>query len=188
MASPLAIAINFLEDFGFFDVVLPFLLVFTVVFAILEKTKIFGVEEQKPKRNINSMVAFSVALFVVAASNIVGIIRAALPTITLVLIIIVCFLLLAGSFISGEEEFSFKNTKWKVFLTVVIFIAVIVIFLNSVSIGTGETWLEVVGGYIIQNWATGPLVPSIILLAVIIGVIYYVMRPTTGRSATERSD
>ena len=34
--------LSFLERFGFYDIVLPFLLVFTIVFAVLEKTKILG--------------------------------------------------------------------------------------------------------------------------------------------------
>ncbi len=38
-------AISFLNDIGLYDVVLPFLLVFTLVFAILEKTKLLGMSE-----------------------------------------------------------------------------------------------------------------------------------------------
>ena len=31
--------IEFLQDFGFFDVILPFLLIFTITFGVLEKIK-----------------------------------------------------------------------------------------------------------------------------------------------------
>ena len=76
-------AIDLLQDFGFFDVVLPFLLVFTIVFGILEKTKIFGTEKFKgndiPKKNLNAMVAFSIAFFVVAAKEIVASLQESLP-------------------------------------------------------------------------------------------------------------
>ena len=111
MPSPLEIAVNFLKDFGFFDILLPFLLVFTIVFAILEKTMILGQENNKPKKNINAMVAFSIALFVVAASNIVAVLQQSLPMVTLVLIVIVSFMLLMGSFM-GTGEFSFKDYKY----------------------------------------------------------------------------
>jgi len=37
--------LEFFGEIGMYDVVLPFLLVFTIVYAILEKTRIFGVEE-----------------------------------------------------------------------------------------------------------------------------------------------
>ena len=38
-----------LDRMGFTDVVLPFLLIFTVIFAVLDKTKILG----EAKRNLN---------------------------------------------------------------------------------------------------------------------------------------
>ena len=68
MASTLNNAIQFFRDFGLFDVVLPFLLVFTIMFAILEKTKILGTEDKEghvSKKNLNSMVSFVVAMLVV---------------------------------------------------------------------------------------------------------------------------
>ena len=44
MASTFREVLLFFEQIGIYDVVLPFLLVFTIVFAILEKTKLFGTE------------------------------------------------------------------------------------------------------------------------------------------------
>ena len=41
--------INVLVDLGVYDVILPFLLVFTIVFAILEKTKVLGLEKYHGK-------------------------------------------------------------------------------------------------------------------------------------------
>ena len=37
--------IVFLEKLGVYEIILPFLLVFTMVFAILEKTRVYGVEK-----------------------------------------------------------------------------------------------------------------------------------------------
>ena len=63
--------IGFLDKIGIYDVVLPFILVFTIVFVILEKTRVLGTEtiEGKPytKKNINAMVAFVIAFFVVGS-------------------------------------------------------------------------------------------------------------------------
>jgi len=82
-------AINFFRDFGLFDVVLPFLLVFAIVFAILEKTRILGNEgsgdKAVPKHSLNSTVAFVVALLVVATNKVVTAINAALPNVVLLL-------------------------------------------------------------------------------------------------------
>jgi len=43
-----------LERIGFVDVLLPFLLIFTVIFAVLEKTKILGDGKLEKKFNISA--------------------------------------------------------------------------------------------------------------------------------------
>ena len=73
MAEGFRGAIVFLEKLGVYDVVLPFLLVFTIIFAILEKTRILGVEkvggQDLTKKNLNSIVAFVVAFLVIASTT-----------------------------------------------------------------------------------------------------------------------
>ena len=186
MASPLEIAINFLKDFGFFDVVLPFLLVFTIVFAILEKTMILGKDESgKPKKNVNSMVAFSIALFVVAASNVVAILQQALPLVTLVLIVIISLMLLIGSFME-TGEFSFKDYKYTRYLLVfVIIIGITLIFAGSINLDTGESVLDYVLDYVKANWLTGPVFSGVVFLAIIILVIIYVLDALPGGSESK---
>lgn len=170
MVSALGKAVEFMKDFGFFDVILPFLLVFTIVFGILEKTRIFGVEkiggESYPKKNLNSMVAFVMAFFVVATKEIVASFQVSLPQVVLILTIILCFLMLAGSFM-GDKEFNFENTGWAKFLTLVAFIAVVLIFLNSFG------WLTPIIGYIQLN--PGTVVVPAVLIGVVIGTIVYVV-------------
>ncbi|MBS3171075.1 hypothetical protein J4449_00520 [Candidatus Woesearchaeota archaeon] len=175
MPSPLEIAVNFLKDFGFFDILLPFLLVFTIVFAILEKTMILGQENNKPKKNINAMVAFSIALFVVAASNIVAVLQQSLPMVTLVLIVIVSFMLLMGSFM-GTGEFSFKDYKYtKYFLVFFLIVGISLIFLGAIESENGDSWLRVIWDYVQENWFTGPAFSGIIFLIIIVLVIIYVL-------------
>ncbi|MDP7506475.1 MAG: hypothetical protein QF362_03470, partial [Candidatus Woesearchaeota archaeon] len=52
-------ALIFFGEIGIYDVVLPFLLVFTIIFAILEKTKVFGMEEvdgvKVTRKNLNAI-------------------------------------------------------------------------------------------------------------------------------------
>lgn len=170
MATALGSALDFLKDFGFFDVILPFLLVFTIVFAILEKTKIFGVEEidgkQYAKKNLNAMVAFVIGFFVVAARQVVESLQVSLPNVALVLIIAVSFMMLAGSFM-GDETFSFKNTGWAKFLTVVMFIAVLLIFLNSLG------WLDAIIDFV--NKYTGEvLVPAVLIIVILLAIFFVV--------------
>ena len=47
-----------LESYGFTDALLPFLLIFTIVFAVLQKTNILG----KDKKNFNVILALVLAL------------------------------------------------------------------------------------------------------------------------------
>src|SRR3989344_2130452 len=156
MVSPLGAAIEFLQDFGFFDIVLPFILVFTLVFALLDKTKILGKEGEEPKRNINTLVAFVFGLLVVATTSVVQVLNDALPVITLILIILLCFMLLVGAF-HGDKEFDhFSSGFWKGFLTLVLFVAVILTFMNFVETDSGETWLEVFWNYVNDDFYSCP--------------------------------
>lgn len=177
MVSPLANAVQFLIDFGFFDVVLPFLLTFTIVYAILDKIKIFGYEDEGkkiPKKNVNAMVAFVTALFVVATTSIVTAIQVSLPQVFLILIIIVSFMILLGSF-RKDEEFHLTESGWGKFLGILIFVGIIIVFLNAFD------WLGPIIKYIVEN-VTGTFIVSIIFLIIIIMVIYFVVRgPQKGK-------
>ena len=169
MATTLGNAIQFLTDFGFFTVVLPFLLVFTIVFGILEKTKIFGVENNKPKKNLNAMVAFVIAFFVIAASNIVTAIQISLPWISLILIIIICFLLLSGTFL-GDEEYKLWEqnpaiAKWFIGL---ILVGILAIFLYAFDL------LGVVLGFI-GGGAGSTVGSTVILIILIIAAIWFIV-------------
>ena len=173
MPTPLNNAVEFLRDFGFFNVVLPFLLVFTIVFGILEKTKLFGTEgkEHHPKKNLNAMVAFSMAFFVVAASNIVEVIQSSLPAVTLVLVIVLLFMLLLGSFAGQQKEggFDLWDKGWiKWVLIIFVLIAVISIFLNSFG------YLSITLDYVLNQF-NDTLFASIVFIVLIVGAIFYIL-------------
>ena len=166
--------ISFLNKLGVYDIILPFLLVFTLIFAILEKTKILGIEKVKDqeytKKNINAMVAFVVAFLVIASTQLVAVISSVMANVVLLLILAVCFLMLVGAFY-GDKQFSLENSpKWIKFLMIFMFIGVVVIFLNALD------WLQVVFGafyLLFTNW-DAEWAASIIFLLIIIGFIWYV--------------
>lgn len=91
-----------LEQFGLLDVILPFLLIFAVVFTILKTSKVLGF----PK-GVQVMVALIMALLVVVphvlgtyppGSDVVEIINTALPNVSLLIVIIISVLILVGLF------------------------------------------------------------------------------------------
>jgi hypothetical protein len=181
MASPLQNAIDFFREFGLFDIVLPFLLVFTLVFAILEKTRILGVEGEgktaAPKKNIDAMVAFVFALIVVATNKVVTTINAALPNVVLLIVIFVSFLLLVGVFAKTEEmDFRSKHRGYYNFFIFASLIAILLIFLGSITNSSGQSWLSFAWDYGANNFQ-GAVVSSIIFLAILLGAIAWVVRP-----------
>ena len=169
-------AVDFLENFGFFDVILPFLLVFTVVFGILEKTKIFGTNpDGTPKKNLNSMVAFVMGFFVVAAKEIVASIQESMPLVVLILLAVLSFLILMGSFVSGKDEFDFFKLleSWKLPLAGIFFVSVALIFIHSFG------WLIPIVEYLVGQGIA--IFLMIVFILIIAGIIAYVV---SGREET----
>ena len=92
-----------LEQWGVADVLLPFFLIYVIVFAILQKTEILG----KGKKNFNSVIALVMGLAVIfphvlgMQPDIMPVINSALPGVSIVLVGVVMLLLLIG-ILGGE--------------------------------------------------------------------------------------
>jgi len=92
-----------LNNLGVMDSLLPFLLIFTIIFAVLEKTKIIG----EGKKQFNVIIALVISLMVVIphvtdsyppGQDAVQIINNALPNVSVVIIAVILLLLLVGVF------------------------------------------------------------------------------------------
>ena len=190
MTSAFRGAIEFFDKIGVYDVILPFLLVFTIVFAILEKTKVFGTDEvegQKlTKKNLNSMAAFVIAFIVIASSKIVAVITKISSHVVVLLLLSVFFLLLVGSFFK-EGEATFLEGKWKYLFMLIMFIGIVLIFLNAIENDSGESWLSWGWDQVTNNWSSNA-VASIILLVVIIAFMVYVVRGPESSSKKEKKE
>lgn len=171
MASQFRSIIVFLEGLGLFDVILPFILIFAIVFAILEKSKVFGVEKiddkEYTRKNINAMVGFVVAFIFVASAQAVSIINKAIANISILIVAGVMFLILIGMFFSEDEDMFLELgwTRWV--LIVVMFIGVILMFLNAVTNAAGQTWLQVFWDYVAGTSVDDSVFGSIILIILI---------------------
>lgn len=167
-------ALLFLNKIGVYDVLLPFLLVFTIMFAILEKTKILGTEKiegkEITKKNLNAMVSFVIAFLVVASTKLVAIINETLANITLLLILAVSFLLLVGVFF-GSKEFTLDSYPgWTKFFMVLMFIGIVAIFLNALD------WLNPFLSFFTE-WDAQWTAVFILLLVVILAVWLIIREP-----------
>lgn len=185
-------SINFLVKLGIYDIVLPFLLVFVLVFALLEKTKVLGIETSKDskgekveytKKSLNAMVAFITGFFVIASTQLVAVINQSLSQIFLLLLIIVCFLLVWGSFHQQTKEGFFldpKNKNQRFYYKVLmasVFISIIAIFFNALG------WLEAIYDFLKNNWNTD-YVAAVLFIALIVGFMAWI----TGDSAPKGED
>ncbi|MBU0999623.1 hypothetical protein KKG24_04995 [Patescibacteria group bacterium] len=179
MTSPLVNAIEFLKEFGFFDVVLPFLLVFSITFAVLEKTRILGVESdgKTPKKQINSMVAFVIGMIVVATNKIVTILNEAIPNIVLLLVMIVLFLMLAGTLAKNDKDGFKLDSNLQTTLVIVSLISIIIILLTTISLDNGMSVWDTFWDWLIVSWS-GTIFASILLGLVVIGAMFMIVKPS----------
>lgn len=172
--------LDFFRQIGVFDVLLPFMLVFTIMFAILERTKILGTEgkDAASKKNLNALVSFVVAFLVVASAQLVAVITQVSSQIIIVLLLLVFTIMLVGTLRSSEDisKGEWVKEKWlQIPLIIIASISTIFIFLNALKTESGQTWLDVVWNWLGQFY-TNSAVAAIILMLVLIGFIYFITK------------
>jgi hypothetical protein len=155
-----------LDMIGVTDVLLPFILVFTIVYATLQKTKILG----DGKKNFNVIIALVMGLGVVIPHVVgrypfnfdpVDVINAALPQVSIIIVAIIMLLLIIGVF---GNEVDFAGTSLSGWIVILAFIAVIAIF------GSAVGWFRMPG------WLTflqDPELQALIVMILIFGIIIW---------------
>ncbi|MBS3107705.1 hypothetical protein J4468_02210 [Candidatus Woesearchaeota archaeon] len=83
-----------LDKLGFFKILLPFLLVFAIIYGILDKINIFGDASNK----VNPIIALVIAFLVIRTTFFYNMIQRFLPNVSMVLLAILAFLLILGLF------------------------------------------------------------------------------------------
>jgi len=97
---------TFLQNWIFSQYILPFLLVFFIVFAILERTKLIG----EGKKQLNALIAFIIGLIFVGAVYPKLVVGNMILFLAVAVVILFIILLLWG-FIFADKE-GFKLEKW----------------------------------------------------------------------------
>ena len=166
----------YLDQIGVADVLLPFILIFTVVFAVLQKSNILGIKDKRNTR-FNGMVSLVIGLAVVIphvldkyppGADVVVIMNKALPNVGLVLIAILALLLIIGIFGHNIDIAGSSLGGWIVIAAIV---GVIYIFVSAAGwVGT-PSWLS-----FIHNPETQVLVVVILVFAVI---VWFITRDTS---------
>lgn len=122
--------IRILDSWGLTDVMLPFLLIFVVIFALMAKTRILG----EDKKKYNLVVALVIALLVVIPhvlnyypdeADVVEIMNQALPQVSLIAVAVIMLLILVGLF-GGEAKW--MGSSLSGWIAIVAFITILIIF------------------------------------------------------------
>ena len=145
------------EYMGVFEYVLPFLLVFAVVFGILHKSKVIG-----DHRGINMVIALAIAMLAITSLPLRNFFIVLFPYAGIGLAILLVGLILTGLFYGGEGA----DKWWKItFFSIGMFIAVVVVFSALTSY---TSWG-------LGNWWWREYLNAIIVAVVIIGLILLVV-------------
>jgi hypothetical protein len=114
----------FFQNVVFSQFILPFLLIFFIVFAILEKTKILGEQKQ-----INALVAFIIGLIFVGVAFPKEVVANMILFLTVALVVSFVVLILWGFLVGGEAKIGDLSTgvKWVIglFILFVVFAALL---------------------------------------------------------------
>ncbi len=156
-----------LENMGLSSVLLPFLLVFTIVFATLRQSKILG-DEKKFHLIIAMVMAFAVVIPHVLGRyppgrDIVVMINSALPQVSIVLVAILMVLIMLGMFAPDIDILGSNLGGWAVILSIG---AVFVIFGNAAGWFQLPGWLN-----FMRDTATRSLIIIILIFGIIIAFI-----------------
>ncbi len=148
----------------FTDLILPFLLVFTLFFAILEKSKLLGDE----KRQINATVSLVIGLIFIAFPFARGIVIKLIPFLAVCIVILFVFMLIMG-FVLAKKEGDVLNKGLKVALGIIFGLAVLV----AVLWFTGG-W-DLIYTFVMERDLGQTILINLFILAIIGGAIAVVM-------------
>ncbi|MBW2990816.1 hypothetical protein KY348_03860 [Candidatus Woesearchaeota archaeon] len=157
--------IYILTSWGVAEFLLPFLLVFVIVYATLHKTKILGEE----KKNLNVVLALIMGLAVViphftgwySTWDPVVVINQALPQVSIILVAIIMLLLIIGVF---GNEIEIANTPLSGWIVIVAIITVVAIFGSAVGWFRMPIWL---------GFLQDPELQALIVMVLVFGIIIW---------------
>ena len=157
----------------FQHIILPFVLIFVVVFAILQRTKLFG----EDRRQIDAIVAFIFALIFVGVPSAVHVATSIIPVVTVIIVILLAFMLMWG-FIGGQVAPMNKGLRIGLGITLGIAMVFIIIWATGFW-GNLETFFETV------PWAEN-ILPTVVILAFVIAVFSVVLTAKPSKEEKEK--
>ncbi|MBI2147757.1 hypothetical protein HYU19_04770 [Candidatus Woesearchaeota archaeon] len=178
--STLEQAVLWLDMAGLTDVLLPFFLVFTILYAILQRSKILG----EDKKNFNIIISLVISFAVIIPhitgmyppnADVVNIINKAIPNVSLVIVLMVMFLLMIG-LLGGGARLNAGGLSGGIAL--IAFIVVVYIFGAA-----ADFWMMPS----VLDFLNSPDVQALIVIVLVFGILVWFItredRPHTPEEA-----
>ena len=177
IVNPLRNGIEIIEAFGFFNVVLPFILVYALVYGVLLKTDLFGFSKEGSQgQNVSNIISLATALFVVASTDVVNQMLGVIPQATFMLVVILFILMIFAMMgLTNDRWFGEKSVFGN--LKGLLALALVGIFLLMIDAGspTGIPGLRQINEILLGQGAFGLASPE--ALGTLIGVSLVVLVP-----------
>jgi hypothetical protein len=102
MGTTITDVLNMWDSYGVFSYVLPFLIIFAVVFGILQKSKIFG--EEKQTKGINSVLGMAIGLAALQFDFVSTFFATIFPKFGVGLSVLLVLIIFLGLFLTDEDR------------------------------------------------------------------------------------
>ncbi|MEM0231231.1 MAG: hypothetical protein QXW00_00405 [Candidatus Woesearchaeota archaeon] len=162
------------ESMGLMDVLLPFTLIFAILFAVLSNINLFG----KDRKNINVVVSLVLALTVVIphvtggyppGADVVEIINEAIPNVTAIIVAVIMVLLLIGAW---GIRYTGEGSSMRGAIVIFSLAAIIIIF------GSAAGWF---GSRAFSAVAANPETVAVVVALLVFGVIVWAITAEPGK-------
>ncbi|MBU2052851.1 MAG: hypothetical protein KJ721_01255 [Nanoarchaeota archaeon] len=150
------------EQYGFFAYILPFLLIFALIFGILEKTKIFD-----DNKTISGIIAFVVGLMALQFDIVPQFFSEVFPRLGVGLAIVLILLIVVGLFADPDS----KGITYTI-MGIGAIIVVVILVQTAGAVGWSSTW------WWSDNW---PLVAGVVIILVAVVAMVGAGNPSTGK-------
>lgn len=150
--------LNYWEQAGFFSYVIPFLLIFAIVFGILTQMNMFGRKKETGGRTVNAIIALSVSLLSLQFDLVPRFFSEIFPRVGIGLAIILVIIIITSLFTDPEQ-------KWQMYIMWGLSVLVVIIIMIQTAGAVGWASFLPFLGY---NW---PYTLSIIIFIVVIAVV-----------------
>jgi hypothetical protein len=161
MATPVNSITDILNkwaEMGIFAYVLPFLMIFAVIFGILSKTRVLG-----ENKAVQGLIAFAIGLMALQFDYVSNFFATLFPYTGMGISVLLVALILTGLFGIGDDKIEWVKYVWFA-VGLVIFVVIFLMTLTDVA------WLGDKGAIISQSW------PAILAGIIVVSFMFWVIR------------